>query len=87
MSFAANIINDRTASLEFIKGFMGEGVPFFAYVLMRKSDALSLREQKTGLSIPLNSIILYTDYGHEVGEGVEEEVREEFKRMLKKHAN
>lgn len=80
---AQKIISEKTASLELIKGYKEDGTAFYAYVVLREYDADIMREQKNGLKLPKNCIILHSDFGHNVTDGIEEEIIKEFNALLK----
>lgn len=86
MSVAKNIINQRSAVLELIKGNKLDGSSFYAYVLF-PADVFEMIKEKFGkeeIDISKYGIILHVGEGLEPEDGVEEKVFEKFE-LLKKY--
>lgn len=76
---------EKSAVLELIKGIDDSGEKFFTYILIRVSELDKIKNKKDSEIIDLaqKGLILYTGPGHDIPEGVEEYVMQEFKKLLK----
>ncbi len=83
MNLAQRIISDKTASLEFLQGTTPEGIPFYAYIVMKEADAINMRKPDSDITLPDNSIILFQGLGDYIPESIHEEALIEFEKMKK----